>query len=380
MHARRMLFLAEGNAETWDSLSGASRSALHAIRRAGWDARSSDVNVYGTRDWLVRLLSVRASRRHWAQHYHTGPIGFAWRSHRARAAARSHPAGAPILQVGATFLADTGQHPLFTYCDANSAMASRGGQWAAVARLSSGELDAVLAREREVYHACAGVFTFTEGLRRSMIDDFGVPPERVVTTYAGPNLAFFPADTDLDAPKADAPTILFIGRKWERKGGPTVVEAFARVRQAVPQARLLLAGCNPPLTAMPGIEIVGFVRRDDPGPRGLKALFLASDVFCMPSHYEPFGAVFSEAMVHGVACVGPRRYMSEIIVDGETGWLVEAGQAEELAEVLIRALSDRERLRAMGRAGRGRAMHLFNWDRVADRLLTAIESALPPGA
>ncbi len=376
MTSAPMLMLTEGDAETWNSLSGASRSALHALRRAGRTVRTNDISVYGAADMVLRLASLRLRRRRWAQHYHTGALGFAWRSRRARAAAASHPAGAPILQVGATFLAATGQHPLFAYCDANSAMASRGGPWAAVSDLSPGELQAVLEREREVYHACACVFTFTEGLRQSMISDFGMPPDRVVTTYAGSNLEFQPTEADLATPKHEHPTIVFIGRNWERKGGPTLVEAFAQVRRAIPAARLVLAGCDPGLPPQPGVEVVGFVRRDDPGPTGLRALFLSADIFCMPSHYEPFGAVFSEAMLHGVPCVGPRRYMSEIIADGETGWLVEAGDAPALATVLISALRDRERLRTMGRAGRARSLDLFNWDRVAARMLSGMDRAL----
>lgn len=369
-----MLFLTEGNAETWDSLSGASRSALLHLRAAGRDVRTADVNVYGALDAVARLLSVRPGRMHWAQHYHTGPAGFALRSARARRRAAAHPPGAPVLQMGATFDASTPGRPLFLYCDANSAMASRGGEWAAVSRLSRRELDGVLRREGEVYRKAAAVFTFTEGLRRSMIEDFGVDPARAVTVYAGPNLELPPTDADLDHPRFPDPTILYIGKRWERKGGPVLVKAFEKVRAAIPQARLLLAGCRPELPPMPGVEIVGWVGRGDPGPRGLKALFLSADLFCMPSRYEPFGAVFTEAAQHGLPAIGPKRYMSEIIVPGETGWLVEADDVEGLAATLIEALSDRERLRAMGRAARRRSLAIFNWELVAKRILEGIDS------
>lgn len=235
--------------------------------------------------------------------------------------------------------------------------------------MSARELRALIARERRVYASCAGIFTFTEGLRRSFIEDFDIPPAHVVTTLAGPNLDFFPAEQDLDTPKAPDPTILFIGKQFERKGGPTLVAAFRKVRAAVSNARLLIAGCKPEVESVPGLEVVGLVRRDDPGERGLKALYLRSDVFCMPSRYEPFGMVFSEAMVHGLPCIGPRTYMSEIISDGRTGWLVDADDVDGLAAVLIEGLRDRARLHAMGVEGRRRALELFNWDRVARIML-----------
>lgn len=64
----------------------------------------------------------------------------------------------------------------------------------------------------------------------------------------------------------------------------------------------------------------GMVRRDDRGPRGLKALFLSSDIF-LPLRYEPFGTVFAEAMLHGPPCVGFRAYGDSIsnFVRGNVG-------------------------------------------------------------
>lgn len=52
-------------------------------------------------------------------------------------------------------------------------------------------------------------------------------------------------EADLEAPKAAQPTVLFVGRRFERKGGPTLLAAFARVRAAIPEAWLLIAGSQP---------------------------------------------------------------------------------------------------------------------------------------
>ena len=373
-----ILFLTEGDAETWASLSGCSRSALMAMRRAGRDVRTADVFAYGFADWFTKAATFRPQRARWAQRYHASPLGFHLRSVRARRLAASHPAGAPVLQMGATFDAgERGTHPLYCLCDANSAFAAKGGSFGPVAHLNPRELRTLLARERRVYSRCIGIFTFTEGLRRSFIEDFGVRPERVITTFAGPNLEFFPTDEDLTRPKATDPTVLFIGKRFERKGGPTLVAAFQRVRAVIPNARLLLAGCRPEVGSLPGVEVLGLVGRDDPSDRGLKALFLSSDIFCMPSRYEPFGMVFSEAMVHGLPCVGPRAYMSEIISDCRTGWLVDADDVDGLAAVLIKALRDRTRLRAMGLEGRRRALEFFNWDRVARLMLDHMDRTRP---
>ena len=375
-----ILFLTEDDAETWESLSGCSRSALMAMRRAGREVGTADVLAYGPADWFTKAVTFRPRRSRWVHRYNASPLGFYFRSARARRLAASHPAGAPVLQMGATFDArGRGDHPLYCLCDANAAFAARGGAFSPVANLTPRELRELIERERRVYASCVGIFAWTERLRSSFIEDFGIPPERVVTTFAGPNLEFFPAEADLETPKAADPTILFIGIQFERKGGPTLLAAFRKVREAIPNARLMLAGCRPDVGNMPGVEVLGMVARNDPGPRGLKALFLQADLFCMPSRYEPFGMVFSEAMVHGLPCVGPRAYMSEIIGDGRTGWLVDADDVDGLAAVLVDALRDRPRLRAMGLEGRRKALELFNWDRVARLMLDYMDRSRPGG-
>lgn len=104
--------------------------------------------------------------------------------------------------------------------------------------------------------------------------------------------------------------------------------------EAGPPCRLPVATIELPMRTGPHDPRDAPARLADPvrlaprrpeAPRGLKALFLSSDIFCMPSRYEPFGTVFAEAMLHGLPCVGSRAYGSEVIIEGVTGWLVEAG-------------------------------------------------------
>jgi len=375
---RPILMLAEGDPETWNSWSGSSRSIVMAMRRTGRDVRTGDVALNGLADSLTKAATFHARRSRWVQRYHTSSLGFRLRSARARRLAAAHPAGAPVLQVGASFHAGgSTEHPLYCVSDANAAFAAKAGANGPLSQMSKQEVSALIEQERRVYRQCAGIFTFTEAVRRSFIEDFGIDPQRVATTFQGPNLEYFPTQTDLDTAKGPNPTVLFIGRRFERKGGPTVLAAFEKVRAAIPDARLLLAGCKPDSRPQAGVEVLGMVPRDDPGEGGIKALFLQGDIFCMPSHYEPFGTVFAEAMLYGLPCIGSRAHASEVITDGVTGWLVDAGDVDGLARVLIEGLSDRTRLRAMGREGRRKAIEYFNWDRVARIVLEIIGRTMP---
>jgi len=366
-----VLQLAEGNAETWDSWSGMSHSLLLALRSLGCEVRAIDVSSYGLSNWLSMARTISRRRSRWAARHHFGPVGFRFRSARATGAAAESRRSEALLQIGATFeVSDASNRPLFCFCDANAVFAARGRPYSDIAPLTDRELRSVIERERRIYGRATTIFTMSDCLRRSFIDDFGINPERVVTVRAGANLRQIPSEADLGAPKAAAPTILFVGKQFERKGGPQLVTAFQRVRQALPHARLLIVGSRPEIPPMPGIELIGYVDREASGTRSLAALYLTSDLFCMPSRYEPFGAVFVEAMLHGLPCVGTDQWaMPEIIDDGTTGWLVPADDIGALAQALIKALSNRQQLRKMGEEARRRALEKFSWTRVASVMI-----------
>ena len=77
-----------------------------------------------------------------------------------------------------------------------------------------------------------------------------------------------------------------------------------------------------------------------------------------------------EAMACHVPVVATRvGGMTEIVEEGKTGILVESGSASELAEAILRTLSDEDLRKKMRNAGRERAVELFSWDKIADDLL-----------
>lgn len=210
-----------------------------------------------------------------------------------------------------------------------------------------------------------------------MIHDFRLPGSRVTTVFAGANLD--PAVCrPRSFPVSGSPTVLFIGRHWEAKGGPVLLEAFRQARAVHPSLRLLVAGCSPAVGDYPGVEVVGPVDKGTPtGAARLLSLYREADLFCMPSRFDAFGIVFVEAMLHGVACVGSRHAaMPEIIAEGETGWLVPVGDVAQLRDCFVRVFANREQLPEIGRRGRERALKLFTWDAVTERMHTVIASVL----
>jgi glycosyltransferase involved in cell wall biosynthesis len=86
----------------------------------------------------------------------------------------------------------------------------------------------------------------------------------------------------------------------------------------------------------------------------------------MPSLEEGFGLPLAEAMAAGLPTVASRvGGMPEIVVDGETGILVAPGDADALADAIVRVLADPELGRRLGEAGRARAVERYSWDVIA---------------
>ena len=372
----RILFLCEGNAESWESWSGISKSIVDHLRRAGHTVHVADVDLDGCPRLTAAAATLSLDRRQWATRYHLAAVPFMLRSRRARRHIVAwHGQVDAIVQVGSTFEPyGRGAIPYFLCSDSNIRVAQQGEStgYSDAAALSTKDVEAIASREREVYHGAAALFPLSERLRRSFINDFGIPAGRVRAIYAGPNLPVenVPAAAFARSPNGP-PTILFVGRQFHRKGGDVLVESFRRIRNQLPTARLVIAGLPIGAVDAPGVTCLGDLDKNtSEGWAALSAAYANADVFALPTRFEPFGIAFVEAMHFGLPCIGPRAWaVPEIIADGETGFTVAVDDVEALADRLLRLLNDRCLGRAMGEAARLRARNLFTWPRVVERML-----------
>jgi glycosyltransferase involved in cell wall biosynthesis len=304
---------------------------------------------------------------------HRWNTGYAWGRHTAAAGARLAALDPPpdiVLQNGALFA--PGAPPPLPYVlllDHTRALAMRGPAWPRCALGPPVDYGAGWRRrETAVYQGARAIATFSRNVARSLADDYGIPAARIAVVGAGANV--FPDE----APRLDdGRTIVFVGKDFERKGGPVLLEAFVRLRRAHPKARLLVTG--PPAgarLALPeGAYHLGPVPTDE-----LPEILSQASVFCLPTLREPFGIAYLDAMACGLPCVGTRiEAVPEIVQDGETGLLVPPGDAVALGAALGRLLADPLRARRMGARGRARVAERFRWSHAAERLEVVLRSA-----
>ncbi len=176
----------------------------------------------------------------------------------------------------------------------------------------------------------------------------------------------------------DVVTITLMGRLGKRKGTYDLLEAFEALVKKHPQARLVLPGDGEideikALVKEKGLEAVvevpGWVSGD-----AQNALWNRTDVYTLPSYNEGLPGSVLEAMSAGLPCVStPVGGIPEAVIDGDTGYLVEAGDVAGLEKALSRLVADEELRLRMGQAGFNLLQTKFNLDRIVGQVVSLQE-------
>lgn len=177
----------------------------------------------------------------------------------------------------------------------------------------------------------------------------------------------------------NTPLVLAAARHEFQKGLDVLLEAWPRVQDSIPHARLVVAGregnFSPRLRALireldlgGGVRLLGS-RRDVPD------LMVAADAFVLPSRWEGFGSVLLEAMALGTPVVASDLPPVQEVLD-TCGRLVPPGDSLALAGALIDVLRERETSLDRARRAKERFEDRFAMDRVARQMVDFYEYAL----
>ena len=219
--------------------------------------------------------------------------------------------------------------------------------------------------ERALGRAADRVITITEALRRFTVEQVGLPAGKVETIHYG--LDDLPAawgENPPDDVPADARILLAVSRLTAQKG----VDVALRALPLLPPDTMLVVLSEGPdraqlerLARELGVEQRVYLLGRVPD---VAAWLRRANVFVHPARWEGFGLAVLEAMLAGLPVVASRvSSLPELVVDGETGYLVQPDDPAALALGIAQAL-DRP---ALGVAGRERAQREFSVARMAER-------------
>jgi glycosyltransferase involved in cell wall biosynthesis len=216
-----------------------------------------------------------------------------------------------------------------------------------------------------ISHGLARYLAETEGFAETSFEvvHYGIVPGPDPEPYAG-----------------DLPRVAVVGRLVPIKGHETFLEAVAAARRALPALEVEIAGAGPLegelRSRADALGLGGAVRFLGQVPDAAAVMERAA-VVVVPSRGEGFGMVALEAMERGRAVVASSvGGLAEIVSDGETGLVVPPGDAGALARGIVAVAGDLERARALGVAGRHRALAEFGQERCTARTAGLYRAAL----
>ncbi len=244
---------------------------------------------------------------------------------------------------------------------------------------------AALRTHRFIWSLTHRVIAVCEDTRRQLLVHNRIAPGKVdvllnaidTAPYAARNPAATRAGTPLPA---GVPVIGTVGRLSEEKDHETLLTAFRMLRDTGVEAHLAIVGGGPLQPALRArvsalgldncVHLLGF--RTD-----VSALLPLFDVYVLPSKMEGVSLTLLEAMAAGLPVVATRVGGNpEVVIEGQTGLLVEASQPAALAAALTALLEHPDSSAAMGARGRARALEHFGIDRLVDAHVHLYERVL----
>lgn len=197
---------------------------------------------------------------------------------------------------------------------------------------------------------------------------YQLPPDRVWLVPNGVGPEFFHVRS---FSIGMATKILFVGTWIDHKGIYYLAEAFDKVLQSIPEARLTIAGCLEPEekvrscftpSAQAALEVWPFVARSE-----ISSLYAEHEVFVLPSLMEGMPLVLLEAMASGMPVVTTESSgMTDLVEDSHDGLFVIPGDAVSLSGAIVRLCRDPELRLRLGNAAQEK-MKRYTWKQAARR-------------
>lgn len=335
--------------------AGTAAHIIHGLRKAGHQVTSVGGHIPRTRRWILRFwynyyLRFKGKRYHPDRH-----VSMTWLyTQVGNRKLNKHRDADAILTISPPFTAFLKtKQPIFLLQDSTWGQIvetypyfSEKNQPASIVR-GGYELDKLTFGKKNVNVVMASTWAAERAMK-----DYGVPQERMHVLPFGANFEQDPSDEVVANGMAQRGSgecqLLFVGREWERKGGPLAVEIAGELQALGVPAKLHVVGCRP--EGLPSyVQVYGLLSKDKPEDLGLLLkLYATSDFFVMPSRAEAQGIVFNEAAAYGLpvaaADVGG---VSSVVRNGDWGLLLPLDTpARSYAEWLRDLYLDRRRYRA----------------------------------
>lgn len=213
------------------------------------------------------------------------------------------------------------------------------------------------------------IIAVSKGVSESLLKSGFISPEKVSTIYNGVDVdklgKIEKANSDL--------VVTTIGELREHKGQEDFIRATAIVAEKYPNVKFLIIGKDNSANQSYQIILENLVEKLNLKDKVIftgwlekpSEIYAAFDIFVSSARSEPFGLVIAEAMASGKAVVATKTVgAKELLIDNESGKLVEVGNVGQIADAIKEILEDKNLRQTLGKNARKRAKEFFSLERM----------------
>lgn len=233
------------------------------------------------------------------------------------------------------------------------------------------------AANRWAFAQARALVTWCHWAKTSLVEDYGVPAEKIAVIAPGVDLAQWPSVAPEARMRTDGDTrlrLLFVGGDFARKGGELLLDCFERYFRSTCELWLVT---QTPIEPRSNVHVYNGLT---PNSDELKRLYAEADIFVFPTLSDCAPLAIPEAMAASLPVISTSiGAIPEVVRDGKTGYLVEPGNLEALRAALERLMSDATLRGELGANGRRLVEAEHDAQKNARRLL-ALLKAVADGA
>ncbi|MDY6965242.1 MAG: glycosyltransferase family 4 protein [Halobacteriota archaeon] len=247
--------------------------------------------------------------------------------------------------------------------------------------------------EKKIIEKSKVTIAVSENLKKNICEKTGIKEEKIVVIYNGVDSEKFNTNVQADDIKVkygmkDSKIVLFVGRVAPAKGVEYLIKAANLIanERNMDDVKFLIVG---PFKYMFSerkeksdyagklMDLVkkyslqdNFIFTDAVPEKNLPSFYAAGDLFVLPSIFEAFPMVLIEAMASGKAVIGSNvGGISEVIINGENGFLFEPKNYKELAERILILLKDENFRNKVGNKNREIVEKKFEWEKITEEII-----------
>lgn len=324
---------------------------------------------------LFAALNFKIDRDRWRESINKNILGFRLSSWLVNRKLGSREGEVDFsIQIGCLFDSAWPQKraPAFIYTDYTSILSSEKPH-AGRSPFSPRQLEKWIQLEKNAYHVADHIFVRSNFVKNSLLEDYQINHNKITVVGGGWNFDLPPRLVERSY--SGIINILFIGKRFHRKGGDILLEAFHQLIRVMPNVRLTMVTDDDIPEEFKHDKITVFKPIWD--REVIKTLYENAHLFILPSRLETWGDVLLEAMAYGLPCIGVNTdAMPEIIEDGVSGIIAKGNSPKVLFESMLNVLQDPEKMKRFGDEARRIALSEYTWELTVKKMCNVIEEKI----